>query len=329
MASFHQAVRAMDNSTLTPANHSSAARAPVKPRAVCKHFADRLAAEQARVEAEIKRVEAELEETRARLISSSSDSDSDSWQSLPRRSKSFHSDNEVSKMSCISPPTKIGGIQNDISAIDRQLNNEPMITKQSLELFKNDLQNSFELLLAKVRQMVSTVVAEQFKALTSDSQKSAVVTNVASSMAQTLWTEGQIVAPANQTVTARLGDLSTASAVLTVCSATITTATVPTVSHASGRAVSVITSAGPCEPIMTVFSTSGFVAGNIVKETFNKIKSDQAFKSKIATVVCEVDATANSRPTAAESQFGESVVCLQCGLEGHYRKDCYANSQGN
>ena len=138
-----------------------------------------------------------------------------------------------------------------------------------------------------------------------------------------------LVAPANQTVTAILGGLSTASAILTVCLATITTATVPTVSHASSRAVSVFTSAGPCEPIMTVFSTSGSVAGNIVKETFNKIKSDQAFKSEIATVVCEVNATANSRPTAAESQFGESVVCLQCGLEGHYRKDCHANSQGN
>ena len=151
MASFHQAVRAMNNSTLTPAGHSSAARTPVKPRAVGKHFADRLAAEQARVEAEIKRVEAELEETRAQLVSSSSDSDSDSWQSLPRRSKSFHNDYEVSKTPCISPPTEIGGIQNDISAINRQLNNEPMVTKQSLELFKTDLQNSFELLLANVR----------------------------------------------------------------------------------------------------------------------------------------------------------------------------------
>ena len=47
--------------------------------------------------------------------------------------------------------------------------------------------------------MVSTAVTEQIKAPTSDSQKNAGVTNVASPMAQSSWTEGEIVALTNQT----------------------------------------------------------------------------------------------------------------------------------
>ena len=30
----------------------------------------------------------------------------------------------------------------------------------------------------------------------------------------------------------------------------------------------------------------------------------------------------NAKPRAGESQFKECVVCFQCGLEGHSRKDC-------
>ena len=75
------------------------------------------------------------------------------------------------------------------------------------------------------------------------------------------------MAPTSLTLTTGLDGLSTASAVLTVCSATITMATVPTMSHASSRADSVMTSAEPCGPIMTVVSTSGYVTGHPVKET--------------------------------------------------------------
>ena len=81
MEAVSQTVYAVDNSSLTPIDHSTAARAPVKSRAVGKHLADRLAAKQARVEAQMKRLEAELEQTRARLVSLSSDSDSSSEQS--------------------------------------------------------------------------------------------------------------------------------------------------------------------------------------------------------------------------------------------------------
>ena len=322
-------MKAVNNSILTPVDYSTAARAPVKSRAMDKHFADHLATEQARVEAELKRLEAELEQTRARFVKLGSDSDSRSDQSLLRKSKSFHGDNEISKTFSISPPTTIGGIQNNIRAIDRQPNNESMITKRDFEQFKTELQDSFELLLAYIQQMVSAAVAEQIKALTSDSQKFAEVTNVASPIAQTSGTEGRIVAPTNQTVTAGLDGLSTASTVLTVCSAIITTATVPMISHVSSRAVSVMTSAGLRGPIMTVISTSGSVASHLVKETASKIKVNQAVKSEIATVASEVNAAPNIRPRAAEGQFGKRIVCLQCGLEYHYRKDCQANGPGN
>ena len=62
---------------------------------------------------------------------------------------------------------------------------------------------------------------------------------------------------------------------------------VPTTSHASIGAVSVMTSAGPCEPIMTVVSTSGYVTGRPVKKTVNKSKVDQAVANKITTVFSE------------------------------------------
>ena len=96
-----------------------------------------------------------------------------------------------------------------------------MVTQRELEQVKNELQNSFELLLANIQQVVSTAVAEQIKALTADSQKNAMVKNVASPIAQTSATEGQSVAPTSFTLTTGLDGLSTASAVLTVCSATI------------------------------------------------------------------------------------------------------------
>ena len=37
----------------------------------------------------------------------------------------------------------------------------------------------------------------------------------------------------------------------------------------------------------------------------------------------------NAKPKAGESQFRERIICFQCGLEGHYRKDCQANRHGN
>ena len=62
--------------------------------------------------------------------------------------------------------------------------------------------------------------------------------------------------------------------------------------HASSRAVSVMTSAGPCGPIMTEIITSGYITGYLVKGTANKSKVDQAVKDKISTVVSE-----GNRPT--------------------------------
>ena len=159
-----------------------------------------------------------------------------------------------------------------------------MVTQRDLERVKTELQNSFELSLANIQQVVSTAVAEQIKALTSDSQKNAVVTNLVSPIAQTSGTEGQSVAPNSLTLTIGLDGLSTASAVLTVCSATITTVTVPKMSHASSRAASVMTLAGPCGPIMTVVSTNGYVTGHPVKET---VIVDQAVEDKISTIASE------------------------------------------
>ena len=117
--------------------------------------------------------------------------------------------------------------------------------------------------------------------------------NVASYIAQTSGTEGQNVATTSLTLTTGLNGLSTTSAVLIVCSATITTATVPTMSHASSRAVSVITLAGPCGPIMTVVSTSSYVTGHTVKETVIEPKVDQAVEDKISKVVIERNRSAD------------------------------------
>ena len=137
----------MNNSTLTPIDHSTAARAPAKPKAISKLFTNRLATKQARVEAEMKRLETELEQTRARLVSLSSDSDSPSEQSLPIKSGSFHKNNGVSGNSSISPPTTISGTQNNVSAMNGPPSNEPTVSQRDLEQVKTDLQNSFDLLL--------------------------------------------------------------------------------------------------------------------------------------------------------------------------------------
>ena len=123
---------------------------PVKPSAVGKHLVG-LAAKQARVETQMKRLEAELEQTRARLVSLSSDSDSPSEQSLPIRSGSLHKNNDVSGNTRISPPTTIGGTQNNVSAINGSPNSEPMATQRDLEHVKTELQNSVELLLANIQ----------------------------------------------------------------------------------------------------------------------------------------------------------------------------------
>ena len=135
-------------------------------------------------------------------------------------------------------------------------------------------------MLADIQQIVCTAIAEQIKALTSNSQKSAVVTNVASSIAQTSGIESQSVAPTSLILTTELDGLSSASAVLTVYLATITTATVPTMSYASSRAVSIMTSAGPCGPIMTVVHTNGYVTGHPVKETVIEPKVDRTVETK-------------------------------------------------
>ena len=114
-----------------------------------------------------------------------------------------------------------------------------------------------------------------------------MVTNVASPVAKTSGTEGQSVAPISLTVITGLDGLSTASAVLKVCSAIITTAMVPTMSYASNRTVSVMTSAGPYLPIITVVNTSNYVTGYPVKETVNKSNVDQVVEDKISTVASE------------------------------------------
>ena len=89
---------------------------------------------------------------------------------------------------------------------------------------------------------------------------------MASPTVQIKRTEGFSVAPTNQTVATVLDGLDMASAVLASSSATATTATVPTTSHASSRAVSMMTYAGPCEPIVTVVSINGSVTGHSVKQ---------------------------------------------------------------
>ena len=111
-------------------------------------------------------------------------------------------------------------------------------------------------------------------------------------MVQASGTEGQSVAPTSLTVTAGLDGPSTTSAVLTVFSVITTTATVSTMSHASSRAVSVMISARPCGPIVTVVSTSDYIAGHPVKKIVNKSKVDQAVENKISTV-----ASKSNRPT--------------------------------
>ena len=60
MKTANLSVSAINNSAFTPIDYSTAARASVKPKAVSKHFADRLAAEQVQVEAEMKRLVAKI-----------------------------------------------------------------------------------------------------------------------------------------------------------------------------------------------------------------------------------------------------------------------------
>ena len=109
------------------------------------------------------------------------------------------------------------------------------------------------------------------------------MTNVANPIAQAFGMEGQRVDTFSLIVSIGLDGQSTASAVLAVCWANINMATVPT-SHSCSRAVSVMTSAGPCGPIMTVVRTSGYVIGYPVKKTGNKSKVDQAVGNKITAV---------------------------------------------
>ena len=58
-------------------------------------------------------------------------------------------------------------------------------------------------------------------------------------------------------------------------------------SHASSRAASVMTSAGPCVPIMTEVSTIDYITGHPVKKTVIEPKIDQPIEDKISTVVIE------------------------------------------
>ena len=304
MEAVSQTVHAVDNASLTPIDHSTAAREPVKPRAVGKHLADRLAAKQARVEAQMKRLEAELEQTRARLDSLGSDSDSLSEQSLPRRHRSLHKNNDVSENTSSSPPTTIGGTQNNVGAINEPPSNGPMITRGELEQVKTELKDSFELLLANIQQVISTAVAEQIKVLTSDNQRNVVVSNVANPVTQTIRNEGQCVAPTSQTVTSGLDGLSAASAVPTVCSATIITAVVPTTSLASSRATSVVTTAGPCGPIMTVVNMNDSATSHSAsKVTVNKAMVDHAVHSNDLPVA----SASNADQIQAKVQTKETV----------------------
>ena len=89
------------------------------------------------------------------------------------------------------------------------------------------------------------------------------MTNVANPIVQASGMEGQRVDTFSLIVSIGLDGQSTASAVLAVCWANINMATVPT-SHSCSRTVSVMTSAGPCGPIMTVVRTSGYVIGYLV-----------------------------------------------------------------
>ena len=107
METANKSVPAMNNSTLTPVNLSTAARAPVKPMVASKRFVDHLAAEQARVEAEMSRLQKELERTKVRLRNSSSDWDSFSEQLL-------------SIVLSVSAPTTIGATQDDGSLLNWQ-----------------------------------------------------------------------------------------------------------------------------------------------------------------------------------------------------------------
>ena len=117
----------------------------------------------------MKRLKAELEQTKARLVNLSSDSDSPSEQSLPIRPKSLHKNIDVSENSSISPQTKISGIPNNVSAMNGPTSNEPTAIQRDFEQVKTDLQNPFDHMLSNIQQVVSAAVAEQIKALTSDS----------------------------------------------------------------------------------------------------------------------------------------------------------------
>ena len=97
--------------------------------------------------------------------------------------------------------------------------------------------------------------------------------------------------PTCQRVMAELDGLSMVSAVLVVCSVTINTATVPITSHTGGEAVFVMTSIGPCEPIITAVNRSGSVNRyHISIRMVNKAIVDQAVEGKITTFACEFNA---------------------------------------
>ena len=280
-----QLASAANRPALVPAGHSTAARALMKPRLVGRHFADRLAAEQARVETEMSRLEEELERTKARLRNTGSDWDSSSERLLREAPQA---DTNASMVSSVSPPTTIGATQGNGSVAKQA--KEPTVTQEDLQQVKRELYDSVNILLANIQQVVSAAVAEQIKSLMFASQSSSVLTSVASSIAQAAGVEGQSVASIDLPVTARMDDLSVASAVLTVPAAALTTATAPKMSCAGSVAVTTVSSARPGQSIMTVVSVSGSATGHHTSMGTANKTADQAVESQVATAVSNIKA---------------------------------------
>ena len=98
------------------------------------------------------------------------------------------------------------------------------------------------------------------------------------------------MAPTDLPATARMDDLSMASAVLTVPAAALTTATAPKMSCAGSVAVTTVVSARPGQSIMTVVSVSGSATGHHTSMGTANKTADQAVERQVATAVSEIKA---------------------------------------